>query len=266
VRSPGSPSLSHHACVVVDARYAVIIGGWNGEDRTSNVYIFDAVEACWSAPSTKGFPTGGGLSSHAAVLLSRGHFLVIGREGAARMQRRFACAFMLSGNPAVGCSGDFKYSEHSIYVTSRSGHTLHTIGRSVFIIGGRDDKVLETHPCELVSTLSDCSVMSRLAKQSSAETNKTKNMSGRRHHVSFSSSDVVFVHGGWAFDGPNRDPVGHMFALFLKPTLRWVYLGDSGIGRAGHVCCAFENNVYLHGGEGARGTIHGSLYELDVPQ
>jgi hypothetical protein len=244
VKSPGSPSLSHHACVVVDNRYAVIIGGWNGRDRTCDVHIFDCLDARWSSPRTTGFPPGAGLSSHAAMLLPDGAILVVGREGSLRMQRRFGSAFMLRGNPAVGGAAEFRYAEHTVAVTSRSGHTMHVQGRSLVIIGGRDDKVIETHPYDQGGnplSVAPCSVMASLAKRTSSAAEKP--MTGRKNHASVCSSGVVFLHGGWTFDGRSRDPVGHMFALVFKPTIRWVYLGDSGIGRAGHVMCADDKSV-----------------------
>jgi Galactose oxidase, central domain len=268
VHATGSPALSHHACVLIDCRYAVLIGGWNGRRRTADVHVYDVLKSRWSSPVTLGFPTGAGLSSHSAALLPGGDVIVVGREGAVRMQSRYGSAFVLRGDPATSDT-PFRYSEHAVFVTSRSGHSIHVTNRSVVIVGGRDDQVVEAHSCEPESsTSSACSTMSRLAHQLTMYPSPSaveKPMTGRRHHVAVSGSGVIFVHGGWTFDGRSRDPVGHMFVLLMESPYRWVYLGDSGIVRAGHVCCANENCIYVHGGEGAKGIVHGSLYQLNVP-
>lgn len=263
VKTPNSPALSHHASVVIGNRYIVLIGGWTGKFRVSDVVIYDTVSSVWSYPKTTGFPVGAGLSSHTATVLGNGGILIVGREGSLRMQRRTGSAFILKGDVTQGF---FQYSEHVISVTSRTGHSLHVVGSKVVIIGGRDDKVLEVLPLEkqLASVPSvllgalDNSLVSTLSPVA-------KEMSSRRHHVSVCcSKSIIVVHGGWTFDGRNRDPVSDMFLLELKPTIRWFLLGDTGISRAGHVCCSGSDRVFLHGGESSRGVITGSLFELKM--
>ena len=142
VHAADSPALSHHACVVVSNRYVVIIGGWTGHERTANVHIFDTVSSRWTLPRTDGFPTGAGLSSHAAALLTNGNILVLGREGSLRMQRKFGSVFLLRGSPSLGGTGVFTYSEFPMTTASRSGHSVHMAGSTLVVVGGRDSQVI----------------------------------------------------------------------------------------------------------------------------
>ncbi|ESN99600.1 hypothetical protein HELRODRAFT_125934, partial [Helobdella robusta] len=97
-----SPALSYHASVVLQDRYLVLIGGWNGKSRTSDLNIYDGAQEKWLPCETHGFPIGSGLSSHTANLLSNGKILVVGREGFLKTQRRFASMFLISSNPERG--------------------------------------------------------------------------------------------------------------------------------------------------------------------
>jgi len=261
VHVTGSPALSHHACVLMSGRYAVIIGGWTGHERTADVHVFDVVSSRWSSPRTAGFPTGAGLSSHAAALLADGNILVSGREGSLRMQRKFGSVFLLRGDPAVGGAEVFSYSEFPLSTASRSGHSLHVAGSSLIVLGGRDDQVLETHAVEKGCSDPHCQTLLQLGQKIAGSSSKP--MNARKQHGSAYSGGVVFVHGGWTFDGRTRDPVGQMYALLAKSN-RWVYLGDSGVRRAGHVCCCDATRLVLHGGEGVRSVVHGSLHQLVV--
>ena len=153
----------------------------------------------------------------------------------------------------------------------RSGHSLHVSGSTLLVLGGRDDHVLETHPVPANSDQPPaprCDAMVRLGRAIADGRGGTAAargpMSGRKQHAACGGGGVVFVHGGWTFDGRTRDPVGEMYALVPR-TGKWAYLGESGVRRAGHVCCCDDRRgVVLHGGEGARSAIHGSLHHLVV--
>jgi len=261
VHVAGSPPLSHHAAVVISDRYAVIIGGWTGHERSADVHVFDIVSSSWSTPRTLGFPAGAGLSSHSAGLLASGSIVVVGREGSLRMQRKFGSVFLLGGNPALASTGVFNYSEFPMSTASRSGHSVHIAGSTLMVVGGRDDQVVESHAVEKGTDDPQCQTMVQLSQKIAGTS--SKQMNGRKQHASAYSCGVVFVHGGWTFDGKSREPVGQMYALLVKSN-RWVYLGESGFRRAGHVCCCDGRRVVLHGGEGARGVVHGTLHQLVV--
>ena len=42
LRAPNAPTLSHHAGLVIEDRYLLLVGGWNGQRRDTNVYVYDA--------------------------------------------------------------------------------------------------------------------------------------------------------------------------------------------------------------------------------
>ena len=262
LRVADTPSLSHHACVVVEDRYMMLIGGWDGHVRTSNVCVYDTRDERWTFPKTSGFHTGAGLSSHSATLLSSRDILVIGREGSLRMQRRSGNAFLLRGSIQKGL---FTYSEHLIQVSSRSGHSASIIGSTLFVIGGRADRLIEIHAgFKAAGTASSGNdFVSQLATLSKTFSPLKKPPGGRKHHVAVSGGGAVFIHGGDTFDGRHREPVGDMF-LFVRHTGHWFKLCTSSVGRAGHMCCCQGGNILIHGGEGSRGVIHSDTYQLEM--
>ena len=261
IQAPDSPSLSHHACVVMDDRYIVMIGGWNGKIRTGDIFAFDVTNNQWIHPTTTGFPSGAGLSSHTAVLLDNGKILVLGCEGSLRMQKRYSSTFILNGSVRNG----FHYSEPALFMTSRSGHTVGLSNSKAVIIGGRDDNVLEFLPVENRTSSQSSSKFTFTESVSSSLAVLPKGMAARRHHIAVCCGDGnFFVHGGLTFDGRNRDPVPDMFLLSMKPRVRWLSLGKSNLGLAGHVCCASNDRVVIHGGEGSKGIIHCSTFELQT--
>lgn len=257
IKEPNCPALSHHACLVLDNRYVLLIGGWNGKIRTTEVFAFDTEEYRWIFPKAGGFPEGGGLSSHTATLLTNGDIFICGRDGSTRSHRRHGDAYLMKGSLQSG----FSYVPFPHSVASRSGHTAHAVGSNLYIIGGRTDKTIEVHsamkgkclPCPFVTQVSSTLDKSQPMK---------KEPCGRKQHVSLAGSSSIFIHGGETFDGKSRDPAGDMFLLTVKPEMKWYKLGDSDVGRAGHVCCPYGDKVIFHGGEGKKAVIHSNSFIL----
>ena len=130
-----APSLSHHCAVPFGNKFIIIIGGWNGKKRTSNVFVFDTDEHSWNKMNVYGdIPVG--LSSHTALLVSDTQILVIGREGGIHTHRKSGDAFTL--NPVTG-----EYKQAMYGVDSRSGHSSSIVrspcgkGLRVFVYSGR---------------------------------------------------------------------------------------------------------------------------------
>ncbi|KAK2144249.1 hypothetical protein LSH36_775g00031 [Paralvinella palmiformis] len=275
-----SPHLSHHACLVLDNRYILFIGGWNGRHRTADMWAYDVQEATWIGLATSGFPEGAGLSSHAVVLLADGNILVVGREGSARIQRRYGNSWIIRGNVM---NGHFAYNEHNLSLASRSGHTMHVTGSQLTIIGGRCDRPVEQHSGyrALTSSSSSSSSLSSTSSLSSSSSSSAaffgqlnefvrrasplaKPPCGRKQHVSVSGSGLVLIHGGETFDGRSRHPVGDFYLLSLRPNVKWYHLGSSGVGRAGHVCCVSDDKIVIHGGLGPRNAVYGDSYVIKL--
>lgn len=260
IYASGSPGLSHHTCVLIQNRYILFIGGWDGRRRTTDVHIFDTEKKIWMLPKVSGFPEGGGLSSHTATLLSSGEILILGREGSLRIQKRYGNAYILSGSVEKGV---FNYTEFSHSVTSRSGHTTNIVGSKMYVIGGRSDNLLEFQagfssglPPEYRPPLTKFSEIVAKLKPI------PKVPCGRKNHISVSGADAIFIHGGETFDGRSRVPVGEMYIVTTKPTIQFYKVGASSFGRAGHVCCVDNDRILIHGGIGERNTLEPSMFEL----
>lgn len=268
VRVEGSPALSHHACIPLDNRFLLLIGGWNGKGRTSSVIAFDTEQNRWLYPKVTGFPEDAGLSSHTASLLSNGKILVLGREGTLRLQQKDHLSgnvYMLSGSLALG---EFSFTEFSHNTESRSGHTTSLIGSKVYILGGRNDNFLEVHSgYESGPSSYNKSAIDMLVRVAKSLKPLPKLPPGRRHHVALEGSNGVFIHGGEKFDGPpNRCPVSEMYVMTdsKRSGVNFYPLGTSRAGRAGHVICVAGERILLHGGLGERKFIHGDTRMLKV--
>ncbi|XP_059176161.1 kelch domain-containing protein 9-like [Physella acuta] len=263
IRTKGSPALSHHAAVVLEDRYFVLIGGWDGKKRCASIHVYDTVEDHWQRMNHSGFPSGAGLSSHTACALENGDIVVIGREGSLRSQRKHGNMYILSGTVT---SGSFVYKEFHDNITSRSGHTSDVIGNSVFIVGGRSDLLLEK-VVGLKSTASpNCEILQNLLAtiNSIGMEPMVKLPCGRKSHVSACGDSCILIHGGETFDGKSHEPVGEMFLISFKPTTKFFKLNSSKLHRAGHVCVSLPDKVIFHGGKSGKSTINSNLYELKL--
>ncbi|TPP60293.1 Kelch domain-containing protein 9 [Fasciola gigantica] len=157
-----SPSLSQHACLSMEDRYLVFIGGWTGKTRIPGVHTYDTVSQKWLPPALnepllKGFPSGAGLSAHSATKMQPhpaglGSFtsLIIGREGSLRTQRKAGNIYLLYGNVRGSGSDDKKahytYCEANsqLATSSRSYHTSFAASPNTLVtVGGRKDHVIE---------------------------------------------------------------------------------------------------------------------------
>ena len=257
---PGCPALSHHASVSLDNKYIVLIGGWNGKVRTSNIYVFDTEKSVWTIPQVTGFPEGGGLSSHTALLLDNGSILVLGREGSLRMQRRHGNGYILKGSVE---SGKFHYSEFTHATASRSGHTQNIIGNKMYIVGGRDNNLIEVHQGFKSPFSCDSVITRKLSEITNKMTSLSKLPGGRKHHIAVSGPGLLFIYGGETFDGRSREPVGEMYIITFKPEMTFYKVGVSDIGRAGAVCVVHGDEILLHGGFGGKNNVYGDTYNLN---
>lgn len=255
---PGSPSLSHHTAVALGDRYIILIGGWNGKARSSKVYAFDTEKQLWTEPTVEGFPEDGGLSSHTSTPLSSGEILILGREGSLRMQRRHGSGYLLSGSVEAG---KFTYREYTQETASRSGHTSNIIGNVLYIVGGRDNNLVEMHQ-GFKSPRSPLPVTNTITTAVDKLSPMSKTPGGRKNHITIESSGAIFIHGGETFDGRSREPVGEMFIFSRKPSPTFYRVGMSEVKRAGHVCGVVGDKIILHGGFGGKNQVYGDTFYL----
>lgn len=263
VKVTGSPALSHHAGVGLAGRYLILIGGWDGRQRTSKVVVFDAEKQQWLFPTISGFPEDGGLSSHTATLLASGEILVLGREGSLRMQRRHGSGYTLSGSVE---SGHFTFKEYTQAISSRSGHTTNIIGSTLYVIGGRENNLIEMHGRFRSGETDSQTVFSKFEHISETLTSMSKLPGGRKNHITIGNCGMLFIHGGDTFDGRSRESVGQMYLVTVQPVMQFYKLGDSSVRRAGHICCLLGDKVLLHGGMGGKNNsrVYGDTYALEI--
>jgi len=144
--SEDAPYLSQHcAALTKDEDKILLAGGWTGHHRTADVWYYSITTGSWGQMSVSGFPEGAGLSSFALVpvLPTKGScdsFLVIGREGGLRTQRRNGNVYRLSST-----HDQCHYDPLPIPTASRSGHTATALPliNGIVVLGGRDDKWME---------------------------------------------------------------------------------------------------------------------------
>jgi len=262
VRVRDSPFLSHHACVVLDDRYIVLIGGWDGQKRVSQVCVFDTVEQNWSFPKDSGFAEGAGLSSHAVSMLDSGDILVIGREGCLRTVEKFGNIYILTPNLE---KMEFTYMKVADDSVSRSGHTVSVVDGSVYILGGRGDDFLEAHSgfssTQPLGALS--STFTHIIKPEYREP-MSRLPIGRKHHVAVVGKSCVLTHGGETFNGRSKTAVSDMLLMTVKPEPTFYKLGPSSVARASHVCVSVGDRILIHGGVGWRNVVYGDCHELKV--
>lgn len=262
VRVEGSPHLSHHACVSIDDRFMVLIGGWDGQSRLSSVHVFDTKCRAWFNPVDVGFPEEAGLSSHAALLLDTGNILVVGREGCKRTVEKHGNAYLLRPDLEKMV---FQYTKLSTDSISRSGHTLNTLDNIAFILGGRTDDFIEFHKGftskEPLGALNS-NFINVLRKNFLLPL--TRHPHGRKHHISIVGKDCIVMHGGEVFNGKSRTPVADMLLMIAKPEPSFYKIGNSAVARAAHVCVNIGDRVIFHGGVGWNNVIYGDCYELKL--
>ena len=184
-RAAASSTHRCHCGKVAPLGWLIAVGGVDeARRRTSSVLVYDISHNAWTIAPSPGFPQGAGLSSFAMLVLAdampsedvrRVRFLLHGREGGLRQQRRSGNAFHLTGTfrsdrdaKRPGRGWTFEYSPAAAGADSRSGQSLIPLpvggrdksaskyasaasssrtastrrarGRPIFTLGGRDDR------------------------------------------------------------------------------------------------------------------------------
>ncbi|PAA90622.1 hypothetical protein BOX15_Mlig016903g2, partial [Macrostomum lignano] len=241
--TPESPALSGHASLTVANRYLLLLGGWDGRQRTSGLSCYDTAECRWICVGLQpgNFPRGAGLSGHTATAVATAanaggrrksvgggdvrtgsdNFaaLLIGREGSLRTQRRSGNAFLLSGRASRPATSE--YAEPGIVVGSRSGHA--TVGDSsggrLVVTGGRADQLTEVHAFRGVKPSPICHAAASFAaavldSKSIPCRPSDPRRNGRRGHSAFAAGGRrILLYGGETFTGRHKGPTSHFVLL-----------------------------------------------------
>merc|ERR1711915_641304 len=90
------PQLSHHTANLIGSNL-LLVGGWNGKSRTSDLLAYNLKEGKWLKTQhmkEKSNPPFG-LSGHTCTKINQKLFCVLGREGGLKIQRKFGDIFLL---------------------------------------------------------------------------------------------------------------------------------------------------------------------------
>lgn len=194
-----------------------------------------------------------------------GKWLVVGREGGLRTQRRHGSAFLLSGAPG---KPRFLYESSALGTASRSGHTtLWADNTTLCVVGGRDDKLIELNRLKGCGMAARATAVARLQEAAKAGqlSKMSKTPGGRKNHACVGSgAGALLVFGGETFDGRSRGPVGTLLLICVHNELAFFEAGESAVKRAGAVCVVQPSSgkTFLHGGFKGDYSLANELYVM----
>lgn len=271
------PTRSHHKCVMMNSKWACLIGGWDGKRRTTEVWALNMDNFEWkllTANSSNVPPAG--LSSHTCTTVTSNEVIVSGREGGIRMQRRYGSVFNLKIDVK---NHTYRYKELSLHISSRSGHiaclqekdSKQSSKMALVVHGGRDSDSVELlgtysrtemelslHQRNLETFIkSNLENPSKSSKLSFSMT-KCKNL---RHHAVVEAGKFCMLHGGEVF-GKARDTVsGDLFIVDMIANKWWIISNDlnqanpNSLKRMGHSIFYIDNKLYIVAGIGSDGKV-----------
>lgn len=266
VLDKNGPTLSHHSsCIVtMDSQdILVLIGGWTGHSRTSQVYAFDLKTKSWIKGLTEN-PKGHhrvdppvGLSGHTATKINSKLICVIGREGGIKTQRKFGQMFLLH----LDLKNKFYwYSESPIMPESRSGHTALLSPpvqnmSSLLIFGGRDIDhifICGQWKTDLVENPPESKAEAKSKLKKITFKRMTKMMGLRYHAMLALTSDCILIHGGRHFKAISSKNINDGFflcSLGKNGEESWVQLDiQPSIPRFAHTMCLVNDDIFIIGG------------------
>lgn len=265
------PGLSHHKSIIFDRKWVCFIGGWDGRQRTSKVYVLNMETLKWSmlSPDVSSMPPVG-LSSHTCTKVGPFEIVISGREGGVRMQRRYGSVYKLTIDVQ---SMSYQYKELPIHISSRSGHVACLLEKdlsvSLVVHGGRDSdspEIIGTWPKkqvdfahntqELETKVKTYLPSQRVKKQEESVANiliPTKSRS-LRHHAAIEAGKLCLVHGGEVF-GKARDTVSGDIFVHNNIASKWWMKSytNSSMKRMGHSIFYQNGYLYIISGIGSNG-------------
>ena len=257
-----SPCLSHHSgCVLPESGLVVVVGGWDGRHRTSEVHILDLKNAKWrrmcEKPPDKSakFCAPVGLSNHTVTAVNDRLLCILGRQGGTMTQRRFGELIYLHLDVT---KGRYHYEQTGIQPPSRSGHQAALLQgpRSqfgLFVFGGRDSGLVDTVAAFGPGTVTIKQPNDKQLKGKVLEAigQPLKAMMGLRFHAMLAvTPDCILVHGGRHFK--SKDNVSDVLYVFTKingSKGHWYrVVGAKPVSRFGHSLFTEDARLFAVGG------------------
>jgi len=259
-----APRLCKHEMSAIGNRL-LIVGGWDGYKRRHHCWFFDIRARQWTllrenlnldpeqAPA--------GLSSHAIAPLNRNTFVVTGREGSVRYQKRFGSIFTLSVDEN---ELSFRYTRSSHQIDSRSGHSASIVpsftrsarksAPAVLVIGGRNAEHIDSIPLKCYPDVvlpefdlaQDETMSSTRFKLNPAKT-------AFRLHACCVVNNWVILHGGRVFNKMRDDVIGEQIIIYDSACSRWFSANIKAahkldLKRFGHSLSSIGGQLYILGG------------------
>lgn len=182
------------------------------------------------------------------------------------MQRRSGNAYSLV--PAARDFSRFEYRPEALHVDSRSGHSACSVGNTLYVVGGREDRLVQLFgDCACAPSLGPCALVDRLAAAVRSDVKPMpKQPGGRKNHAAIPGRDALLVIGGETFDGRSRGPVPDVFLLDVRNALaaHRVAMGGAMVARAGAACLYDDSCILLHGGVNEANRVTGDIAEFTL--
>ncbi|XP_062895206.1 kelch domain-containing protein 9-like [Mobula hypostoma] len=280
----GGPARSHHGTAVLQERWLLVVGGWDGKRRLAGLQALDLAgyetePGFWSQLKQEQHSQAPvGLSGHSVTKLSEQRLWVVGREGGVRTQRRFASIFQLQVDMQHGC---YRYEEQASRTASRSGHSATLCrrgcrGKATFqllLFGGRNTPGFEVagHWKEGVVKSQQPSPQGLVGKFSSLiadEVVTPGSPTPRRHHSTVQVGPFTLLHGGESFNKAIDTICSDLYIYDTRSCAgQWFRFpaSDVELKRVGHRMVVLGEQLCVIGGLGPGGKhCPPDIYTLDL--
>lgn len=266
----GGPARSHHGTAVLQGRWLLLVGGWDGRRRLTDLHAIELGSpepGTWRALQQEaGTLSPVGLSGHTVTQLTERRLWVVGREGGVRTQRRFASIFQLQVDIQ---RGRYRYEEQASRVASRSGHSASLCRRpgrdggtvQLLLFGGRNSQGFEVAGIWNEGSVqaqppSAPGLVARLSSLISERVVTPGTPTSRRHHAVVQVGPFVVLHGGECFNKAVDTICGDLYIYDTRPSAgRWYQFPTSEVElrRVGHQLVVLGEQLCVIGGLGPDG-------------
>ncbi|CBY18870.1 unnamed protein product [Oikopleura dioica] len=262
----------------------LLVGGWDGLKRRHQCWFFNLRTHQWillreTIPSGDVEQSPAGLSSHSLCPISADSYVVTGREGSVRFQKRFACIFSVKISEAEGEVPKYEYARVSHQMGSRSGHSSHYAasfcrGRkkspALLMIGGRNEETIDSMPLASFSNVQTPNYDVRQKEILYSVKMKLNSIKPAfRIHACVTVDNWIILHGGLVFNKIRDNVLGDSLIIYDSNTSRWYTIKISAgksciLKRFGHSLASINGKFYILGGSQSDETIISQMVELVI--